>query len=51
MILGLTNEHLAYFLTHDEFGEGGYESCFSFYGQSGGEAILEAQIRLGKRLF
>jgi hypothetical protein len=51
VILGLTNEHLAYFLTHDEFGEGGYESCFSFYGQSGGEAILEAQIRLGKRLF
>ncbi len=40
MILGLTNDHLAYFLSEDEFYEGGYESCFSFYGARGGEKII-----------
>jgi hypothetical protein len=50
-ILGLTNEHLAYFLTQEEFGEGGYESCFSLYGEKGGQAILRTHLDLMKRLF
>jgi neutral ceramidase len=50
-ILGLTNEHLAYFMTPEEFEEGGYEACFSFYGHRGGEEIIKAQADLLDRLF
>ena len=48
MILGLTNDHLAYFLSEDEFYEGGYESCFSFYGARGGEKIIHQFKKLMK---
>ncbi len=41
MILGLTNDHLAYFTSPDEFDEGGYESCFSVYGSKGGEKVIQ----------
>jgi hypothetical protein len=42
MILGLTNDHLAYFVSPDEYRDGGYESCFSLYGKSGGMGIIQA---------
>jgi hypothetical protein len=41
MIMGLTNDHLAYFTTPEEFSEGGYESCVNFFGAQGGQYILE----------
>ncbi|MFZ4713438.1 MAG: neutral/alkaline non-lysosomal ceramidase N-terminal domain-containing protein [Bacteriovoracaceae bacterium] len=41
-ILGLTNDHLAYFTTPEEFNVGGYETCINFYGPDGGMKILKA---------
>lgn len=41
MVLGLTNDHLAYFVTPSEFWNGGYESCSTFYGESGGQKFVE----------
>jgi hypothetical protein len=46
MILGLTNDHLAYFTSSDEFYDGGYEACFSLYGAHGGEGIVRRYQRL-----
>lgn len=45
-ILGLTNDHLAYFTTPDEFEKGGYESCVNFFGTKGGETIIKAHQSL-----
>ncbi len=39
-VLGLTNHHLAYFVTAQEFYEPGYEGCASFYGPLGGVKII-----------
>ncbi|HEX4924200.1 MAG TPA: neutral/alkaline non-lysosomal ceramidase N-terminal domain-containing protein [Bdellovibrionales bacterium] len=41
MVLGLTNDHLAYFVTASEFWDGGYESCSTFYGENGGQRFVE----------
>lgn len=41
MVMGLTNDHLAYFTTPEEFAEGGYETCVNFFGANGGQIILE----------
>ena len=46
MVLGLTNDHLAYFTSPDEFDEGGYESCFSVYGSTGGEKVIQGYKNL-----
>ncbi len=40
-VLGLTNDHLAYFVTPDEYKEGGLEPCTSMYGPKGGLRMLE----------
>jgi hypothetical protein len=45
-VLGLTNEHLAYFTTEEEYREGGYEACSSLYGAGGGRAIVDAHRAL-----
>jgi hypothetical protein len=39
-VLGLTNDHLAYFTTPEEFDEGGYEACGSIYGPHAGNKIV-----------
>jgi neutral ceramidase len=41
-VFGLTNDHLAYFVTPQEFAAGTYESCGSFYGSQGGAKIQSA---------
>lgn len=41
MVMGLTNDHLAYFTTPEEFVAGGYESCVNFFGSEGGQKILK----------
>lgn len=45
-VFGLTNDHLSYFTSEDEYHEGGYESCASFYGSRGGEKIVDAHKNL-----
>jgi hypothetical protein len=45
-ILGLTNGYLAYFVTPEEFKEGGYESCSSLYGPDAGKKILRGYGKL-----
>lgn len=40
MLLGLTNDHLSYFTTPTEYNVGGYEACASFYGENGGQHIV-----------
>lgn len=48
--MGLTNDHLAYFLTPEEFAAGGYESCSTFFGANGGLKIIEAHKNLSQKL-
>jgi hypothetical protein len=45
-ILGLSNDHLAYFLTPEEFEKGGYEACCNFFGEHGGLKVIEAHTKL-----
>ncbi len=45
-VLGLSNDHLAYFVTPEEFDKGGYEACTNFFGAQGGIKILEAHKKL-----
>ena len=40
-LMGLTNDYLSYFTTREEFGAGTYESCASFYGEEGGQLIVD----------
>jgi hypothetical protein len=41
-VLGLTNDHLSYFTTPEEYAEGGYEACMTFFGRNSSVNILEA---------
>jgi len=45
-ILGLTNDYLAYFVTKDEFKNGGYQACTSLYNYRGGRRILKGYKKL-----
>lgn len=49
-VFGLTNDHLAYFTTEDEFATGGYEACTNFFGATGGTKIIEAHRALSKAM-
>jgi neutral ceramidase len=40
-LFGLTNDHLSYFTTKEEYRSGSYESCSSFYGNKGTNRILK----------
>jgi neutral ceramidase len=40
-VLGLTNDHLAYFVMPEEYEEGGYETCSSLYGPQGAVKLIE----------
>ena len=48
-VLGLSNDHLAYFVTPDEYSAGGYEACTNFFGEQGGLKIIEAHNQLSKK--
>jgi hypothetical protein len=41
-VLALTNDHLSYFVTAEEFEKGGYEACSNFFGAQGGRKVIEA---------
>ncbi len=41
-IFGLTNNHMGYFLTPEEYAEGRYESCVTFHGPNAGVDLLNA---------
>jgi hypothetical protein len=41
-IFALTNDHLSYFVTEEEFAKGGYEACSNFFGAQGGRKVIEA---------
>jgi neutral ceramidase len=45
-IFGLANGHMGYFVTPEEFAEGGYETCVAFHGPNAGAKILEAHKEL-----
>ena len=49
-ILGLTNDHLSYFVSEKEFEKGGYEACSNFFGASGGTKIIDAHKKLNKKI-
>lgn len=40
-VMGLTEGHLAYFTTKEEYSKRSYESCSSLYGKDGGEHIVQ----------
>jgi hypothetical protein len=39
-VLGLTNDHKAYFVSPEEYEAGGYETCMNFFGKNGGTKII-----------
>lgn len=43
---GLTNDHLAYFTTPEEFKVGGYETCVNFFGENGGLRLIDEHKKL-----
>lgn len=45
-VLGLTNDHLAYFTSPEEYETGGYESCVNFFGPDGAKKIIQAHQKL-----
>jgi len=47
-IFGLANGHMGYFVTPEEYAEGGYETCVAFHGPQAGKMILEAHKELLK---
>lgn len=47
-VLGLTNDHLSYFVSEKEFEKGGYEACSNFFGATGGNKVIEAHKNLIK---
>jgi len=47
-VLGLTNGHMAYFTTPEEFRAGGYEACMSLYGKNGSVKVLSAHQKLSR---
>lgn len=49
-VFGLTNDHLAYFVTPEEFEVGGYEACTNFFGSQGGLKVVEAHKNLSQKL-
>jgi hypothetical protein len=49
-VLGLSNDHLAYFTTEDEFHHGTYESCSSFFGATGSKKLIDAHVDLANQL-
>ncbi len=48
LVMGLTNGHLAYFLTPEEFELAGYEACVNLFGPQGGIQVLDAYDHLWK---
>ena len=44
--LGLTNGYMGYFVTPEEFAEGGYEVCVAYHGSKAGVKLLEAHQAL-----
>jgi hypothetical protein len=50
IVLGVSQDHQAYFTTPQEFREGGYESCMTLFGPDGGQKILDAQEKLLRSL-
>ena len=49
-IVGLSNDHLGYFLTEEQFHKGGYESTISFYGSKMGPWLVAKYVELGAGL-
>jgi neutral ceramidase len=47
-IFGLTNGHMGYFTTPDEYEEGGYETCVDFHGKNSAIHLLEAHEEILK---
>ncbi len=48
-ILGLSNDHLGYFLGEEEYRKGGYERNMSFYGPRMGPWLVDQFTQLGER--
>jgi len=49
-VAGYSNGYLGYFLTRRDYGEPSYIACGSFYGESGGEIVSAAAVKLLGRL-
>lgn len=45
-VMGLTNDHKAYFTSHQEYDAGGYEACSTLHGYEAGERLLEAHAAM-----
>lgn len=45
-VVGLTNEHLGYILTPEEYALGGMEACASMYGPQLGDQVVEAAKKI-----
>jgi hypothetical protein len=48
-VMGLSNDHLAYFLSPEEFDQGGYEACTNFFGRKGGFKVIKAHLDILKK--
>ncbi len=49
-VMGLTEGHLAYFTTREEYAKRSYEACSSLYGKDGGEHIVRVYEDLLKQI-
>lgn len=47
-LMGLTNDHMSYFTTREEYNTGGYEACATLHGYKGGERLISAHEGLLK---
>ena len=45
-VLGLSNDHMSYFTTEEEFEKGGYEACSNFFGAEGYRKVIDAHVGL-----
>jgi len=45
-IFGLTNDHLSYFTSSEEYEENTYEACVSLYGRHGSEKLIQSHLSL-----
>ncbi|MFN7685511.1 MAG: neutral/alkaline non-lysosomal ceramidase N-terminal domain-containing protein [Oligoflexia bacterium] len=45
-VMGLTNDHMAYFTTREEYSQPSYESCAVLHGEDAGERLISAHAGL-----
>lgn len=50
-VFGLSNAHMGYIVTEEEYGQGGYEAGANFFGPTEGERLMSIAASLAEELF